>query len=446
MKHPHFLAAAALALLAPAFTASAQDAAKAPDPVTFGGDFRARIETFDHVPGLSSYTSYFRFRTRAFVKADAGDFTFYARAVNEWRRQVENHGVNRYPWTDELVFDQVYAEFRNILGENLPLRARVGRQEITDLGSMRVIADGTPSDGSRTPSFNAARFTLTPAEKMDIDFIGVYNRWYDECAIGGLDDHLTPGGNRDLNGGRADEAGTILYLTDKSNADLGLEGYYIWKHETTGIRSRGAADKGRDTHTLGGRLLPKFTDTLTGELEAAGQLGRTEDGRDISAFMLHAGATQSLDPIKGLTPYLMGACTLLSGDKDETDSNVTAWNPVWGRQPQYGDLSGLDCGYWYQNLVYPHVELGFKNAKKNHTALFQTGPMFALCDNGSDDGNYRGWHFLGQYNFPIIAQPYAENRNFSLSGHIEAGALAPGDYYADSTTAYFLRFQLMAKF
>ena len=475
MKHPHIAAAGALALLLAPATQAQVNAAPAPavDPapeatppainesilpgwLTIGGDIRARYESFDHLPvggPLGDYWSYFRTRSRVFVQVDSGDFTFHTRAVNEWRKFHNRHGRNSYPFSDELIFDQLYLEYRDVFG--LPLRARVGRQDIMDLGSLRVLGEGTPGDGSRSFSFNAARFTVTPVEKLDIDLIGIYNRWHDKLAIGGLDGDIVRDRKRDLNGNRSDESGAVVYLTDKRDKELPYELYYIWKHETKDARGRIAGGAGRDTHTLGTRLLPKFSDTLSGELELAGQLGRTEDGRDIAAFMLHGGLTQNLDPVKGFTPYVGAAATMLSGDKNEATGSISAWNPVWGRLPQYGDLSGMQypgMSFWYQNLIYPHVELGFYKTenRRGHNLRFQTGPMFAQYKNASDvadnqagNSHYRGWHFFSQYAFPLVsnAGPLKD-----LSALVEADCLLPGDYFEQSSPVYFLRFQLLAKF
>ena len=476
MKTPHIIAAGALALLlSPATHAQGQEATDVPalnpaavakepflpDWLTLGADIRARYETFDNLPAngpLGDRWSYFRFRSRAFAKIDAGDFTFHTRAVNEWRKLDNGRGRNSYPFADQLVLDLLYAEYRAKISDT-PFRTRLGRQEIMDLGSLRVLGEGTAGDGSRTFTFNAARFTLTPVEKLNLDVIGIYNRWYDELAIGGLDGDIVRDRKRDLNGNRSDESGAVLYLADKRNADFAYEGYYIWKHETKDARGtipgKTNGNIGRDTHTLGTRLLPKFTDTLSGEFEAAGQLGKTEDHRNIYAFMLHGGITQNLEPVKGFTPYVTGAATMFSGDKNEGDnSSVTAWNPVWGRLPHYGDLSGMQypgMSFWYQNLIYPHAEIGFFNEKKTHSLRFQTGPMFAQCKNGSDvaanqasDSHYRGWHFFSQYAFPLYANKDGILKD--LSALVEADCILPGDYFEQSSAIYFLRFQLLAKF
>jgi len=482
MKKPHILAAGALAFLLPHAT-FAQEAVAAPAPeggvnpaqealppaavetknkdswLSYGGDFRARYESFDHVPvtgPISDYWSFFRFRSRLFAKIDLGDFTFHTRAVNEWRKFHNRHGRNSYPFSDELVFDLLYAEFRNdCLG--FPMRLRVGRQEIMDLGSLRVLGEGTAGDGSRTFTFNAARLTLTPVEKVDIDFLGIYNRWYDALAIGGLDGDIVRDRKRDLNGNRSDEGGAGVYLTDKRDADLNYEAYYLWKHETKDARGRVAGGDGRDTHTLGTRLLPKLTDSLSGELEVAGQLGRTEDHRAIHAYMLHAGLTQTFDPFNKLTPYVSAAAAVFSGDKDESTGHISGWNPMWGRLPQYGDLSGMQypgMSFWYQNLVYPHLELGFKNDERNpnlrHYLRFQTGPMFAQRVNGSDvsaaaagDSRYRGWHFFSQYGVPLVKEAGPLK---ALTAMVEADCILPGNYFDQASPVYFLRFQLQAAF
>ena len=433
-------------------------AAAAPNWFTYGGDLRLRYESFDHLPvggPLGDYWSYFRFRTRVFAQVDYNDFTFNARLVNEWRKLANRHGRNSYPFSDELIFDQLYLEFRDIF--NLPLKLRAGRQDLM-LGSLRVLGEGTAGNGSRSFYFDALRLTYTPVEQLNIDLIGTYNRWYDPLAIGGLDDDIVRDHKRDLNGNRSDEAGAILYLTDQRSRELPYEAYYIWKHETTDARGSIAGGEGRDTHTFGGRLLPNFSSTLSGEFEAALQLGRTEDHRDIHAFMLYGGVTQTFEPIASFTPYIGGAALMLSGDKSESSGHISAWNPLWGRLPAFGDLSGMmypGMSFWYQNLIYPHLELGFYNGKtkgkSKHYLRFQTGPMFAQYEDASDvasnmagDGAYRGWHFFTQYGVPLIKKPLGPLQD--LTAMLEADCLLPGDYFNESSPIYFLRVQLLASF
>ena len=453
MKKPLPLAAGATALLL-SLPAAAQNAAApvpeapaqaAPSWLSYGGDLRIRHEAFDQLPAaapLGDYWSYFRFRARAFMKAERDDFTFYLRAVNETRAMWDHHGGNSYPFPDELVFDQIYGEAKNLLDGKL--RARVGRQDIMDLGSLRVLGEGTPGDGSRTFYFDAVRLTYTPVEKLDIDLVGAFNHYHDPLAVGKL--------KRDLNGNRSDESGAFAYVTDKRDASFVREGYYIWKHESGDARRGIGGNTGRDTHTFGLRLLPKFTDTLSAEFEAAGQLGRTYDERDIHAFMLYGGLAQTFDPLAGCVPYVSAGAIMLSGDADESEGKVTAWNPVWGRLPAFGDLSGMQfpgMSFWYQNMIYPHVEAGVKGAGKS--LRLQTGPMFAQHVNGSDvpadfagDGRYRGWHFLAQAAHPLIAKPAGPLKK--LDARAEAGCLLPGDYFADSKPVYFLRLEVMASF
>lgn len=419
--------------------------------LSLGADLRARIEAFDHLPSTSALGdnwSYTRFRTRVFLQADRGDFTFYTRLVNEWR--TIKHGSNSYPFPDELIFDQLYLEFRNLFGA--PLRLRAGRQDMM-FGSLRVMGEGTPGDGSRSFSFNALRLTWTPVEKLNLDFFGIYNRWYDELSIGGLRrERIGAKGERDLNGNHSDEAGAGLYLTDKRADAFPYELYYIWKHETADARGMVAGGAGRDTHTLGARLLPKLTDSLSAEIELAGQLGRTEDHRDIAAFMLYGGLTHSFEARSGFTPYLTGAAVMLSGDTDEAGGDISAWNPVWGRIPAFGDLSGMvypGMSFWYQNLIYPHIEAGVTG--NGHSLRLQTGPMFAQHEYGSDiapaaagSSHYRGWHIFSQYAFPITRKQLGPLK--SLTGRIEADCIFPGGYYEQDSVVYFLRFELSASF
>ncbi len=55
-----------------------------------------------------------------------------------------------------------------------------------------------------------------------------------------------------------------------------------------------------------------------------------------------------------------------------------------------------------------------------------------------------GWFGKVRYDFPLLSNLVGKRGN--LSGHLTAEALDPGDYYSSDTIAYFLRWEVVARF
>jgi hypothetical protein len=224
----------------------------------------------------------------------------------------------------------------------------------------------------------------------------------------------------------------------------------------------------RDVHTFGARTTPKLGAEFEGDFEAAVQLGRVDDGQRILAGMAYAGITWNPSVTWSAKPYLKAACHYLSGDDNPNDypngnraladGTCNAWNPVWSRWPQYSEIYWraltyqYDVAYW-SNVIYPYLEAGLK-LSPGHKLMAQSGPIFAAeQDNqppAGGGGSLRGWLSQARYDFPLIT-PKKDggdllSRRFGLSGHLLAEVLTPGDYYPFDSMAYFLRWELVAKF
>ena len=447
-------------------------AQEAPKNIEFGGDIRARYEFKDNWPekgkatASSAYEDYLRFRTRVWGKAKIGDeLTTYIRLGNEFRNYRNSDDNSKQEFPDELFLDNLYGEWKND-----SFGVKLGRQDITK-GAGRVIADGTPGDGSRSTHFDAGVLTLNFAEKSSVDFIGTWNHYRDDLSLG-----ETEGGVYDMTKiksgdpySKMDEGGLIAYATINEFETMPFETYWVWKIEED-FRSKDETYPGRDFHTAGIRLTPQLTEWLSAEVEAAYQFGEIDSqgeiyfpgevdevtgaprkqsalkSRDISAAMLYAGLTGKAKDM-AWSPSLTLGMLYLSGDEDsyyktKDGSTDNGWNTVFNRETMIGNIpEGMyDTSRW-SNLIYPHVKMDVKPAK-GHSVSVETGPMYAAeKDNGATD-DYRGLFAKAKYGFPLTTVA-----GITMNGALVGEVLDYGDYYADAEdAATWFRLEISAKF
>lgn len=414
-----------------------------------GIDFRLRYESFDNVPQgpLVGDFSYIRFRTRPWLKGGTERASLYVRGAHRMHGYFGGNYGYQYP--DEFVVDNLYLDVNDLFGGRVDLR--IGRQDLI-YGAGRVILEGTSGDGARTLYFDAIKAVITVRDDTTLDVFGIYNDHENNLAIGNVDRDLTryTGGFNEMK-----EMGAGLYLKNQTYQDLPFELYYIWKRESRYLANGVLPTPKRDVHTVGTRLMPKFSEKLSGELEIAGQMGEVDDGQNIRAMMAYAGLTYRTDPIRKVKPYVTGSLYYLSGD-DSDNGDDHRWNPLWARYPQFNELTlytflpqsnGQIDGLWrWSNIIYPSIEVGMTTDRKDKASL-QTGPLFADKANGVS-GHYRGWIATACYKFPIIANLLGDSYGGrgALTGTVYGECLIPGDYYASNKTAWFLRVELNASF
>lgn len=441
----------------------------------YGADERARWEYMDHIPLKTPATAYsrngendyFRFRTRLWAGYDVRPgLSVNARVVNESRAWLypdvtERPQRSTAEWPDEWVFDILNVTAKDLFDRSLDLC--VGRQELM-YGNGRVLNDGTPGDGSRTHYFNAIKATLKAIPATEVDVLGIYNEPEDELAINTADRDLTAYGKAREG---VTESGAGVYLKQRSLTNLPFEVYALYKHESewdqaakTNAAGQLAApaygwqslDAGRrtvhtpecDIGTVGFRLMPVFSDTLSGNLEAAAQFGdrggESQHGYMADAFLSRKFAAPA-------APVVKAGVYVLSGDDPGTAADE-GWNPLWSRSPQFSDLVSFsydaeDSLYRWSNLLAPNVGLTLTPAKKLKT----TATLYylaALEDDGNGDGRERGWLMQLRQDVAVFENRWLPKDKFTTFLLVEA--LQPGDYYEQDETAVFARWELLYAF
>lgn len=428
-----------------------------------GGDLRVRQEVLGNMPqrgGARQKTqNYIRFRPRAWGAVKNEDFKLYVRVADEMREYNTPHSPN-YRWPDELYLDNLYLDLYNLFDDRVDLR--LGRQDFFGpngpvYGAGRVIADGTPGDGSRSIYMDAARAIVKIDPKSTLDVLAIYNNAEDPLSVG----RSYPYGyhNRPLNDygrtyGGMDQWGGGLYYRNKHMAECPFELYYLFMRETKARFDATTTRSGRSINTFGTRVMPKITETLSAEFEGAAQVGEKDNGPATSGYMGYAGLTYKPEVATQAKPYLTGACYYLSGDKNRgAEDDDSSWHPLWAQWPQFSELyvyntiDGSRPGYW-TNLVYPHVDAGV-DLGPGHKVSSSLGPLYAATEDGlgGGDGNERGWLGMVRYDFPLWKNIFGlVSKRGELYGHVTAEVLDPGDYYTSDQWAYFLRWEINAKF
>ncbi|MBQ9694035.1 MAG: alginate export family protein [Kiritimatiellae bacterium] len=418
--------------------------------LSFGGDIRLRYDATNNMPnekhGEKAHSDYMRLRTRLWGKAEMKQMELFLRVADEFRyyRSAEgDKGKQRFP--DVLFIDNLYLKYSDLFDF---VDVKIGRQEMS-FGAKRIISDGTGGDGSRSNYFDAARLTFKFDNNRTLDAFGVYTARHDWLpTLGETHDAKskgTKGYDYENTGYNQTEYGAGLYYTDKSNKEMPWEAYYVWKTEEgehSKVIPKGQTDF--QTHTFGLRLLPKFTETLSGETEVAVQFG------DESSFatMVYGGLTYA--PQIALKPKFTLGVQYMSGDK-EGARGEDAWKPVFNRETGVGELvAPMFNKYAYNNFLYPHLKVDLTLSENQKLAL-QTGPMFAPVEesdgNGGHYGSFRGFYAQTKYSIALgkaLDLPALKGFGMAFTGEV----LTKGDYFAESQdgTAFFGRAEVTYKF
>lgn len=449
----------ALALLMGAPFAVAQETgleAKRPVAFDYGGDLRLRYDFTNNLPdddhGEKGHTDYARVRTRLWGKVTARRLELFARLANEFRyynSRESDQGKQRFP--DVTFVDSLYLKYSDLFGM---MDVKVGRQEMA-FGAKRIVSDGTGGDGSRSNYFDAIRLTFKFDKTRTLDAFAVYQAADDWMpTLGHTHDAKSKRGkgyDYETSGYDQNEYGLGLYYQDRSVKTFGWDLYYVFKveeanHENDyGSFLAAIGDDTFTTHTFGIRILPKFTETLSGEGELAAQFG--DDGH--AAAMAYAGLTYARKDW-AWAPKLTAAVQYMSGD-EEGWTGDNAWHPVFNRETGVGEaVAPMFPKYAYNNFLYPHLKVGLTPAE-NHALTLQAGPMFAPTSEndgmGGSYGNFRGLYAQAKYTW-AFGKAFDQAWLKGLACALQLEYLGKGDYFADDEDgdALFARMELTYKF
>ena len=410
---------------------------------SWGGALRWRYEynnrngTFNGDRGAEDTASGFlRIRTRLWGQLKHDKWTAHLQLGNEFRHYLfrENlKGRRRFP--DQLYIDQLWVRYEELFDF---LDVKIGRQGLLDVGSQRLFSEGTPADGSRSNFFDAVRLTANfDDRKRQLEVIGLMIAHHDWLPTWGHQ-HLARGcvpgcSPYDYSGANHRELGLVLYWRDRSNEHFPWEVYAIWKQEegaySTAIARESKVAPRFNTYTGGFRLLPKFSDNVSGELEVALQTGDNH----LFAAMAYGALSWKLPEWEG-TPLLKAGLYGLTGDTDGTRGHH-AWHALFNRSANLGDVvSSLYPNLDHNNILYPHLALSLLPAEATHAIDWEFGPLLAPArerDAYGHTGPMRGWLLRMTWNMHVdklLDVPELKGLEFLVAGDF----LYQGNYFPES--------------
>jgi hypothetical protein len=430
----------------------------------WGGDFRLRYESYVNAQTLNDSAAfhvrdYFRARLRVWeTTTPFPDLTLFGRVSAEPRYwfNAASKAAEGEEWK-HAILDNLYAKWTPEAG-GTPMAVTVGRQDI-QFGDQWVIGDGTPNDGSWTNFYDAVRVSIDAKDlktKFDVIVLNQQALFGDRIPILGSDRKLASLTDQD-------ETGVILYASNKSVKNTQLDGYFIYKSDS----SIPQITKGynADIYTIGGRVAGTPAEHWQYTVEGAYQWGRRNDAsgnftaatnlknmgslsRDVSAFGFNAKLTYLFKDSLNNQLSLVSEC--LSGDKGGTGKDEM-FDMLWGRGPRISEVWAValpvevaNRSSQWNNLF--RVGANWSISPTKNTSVSATyNALFALEDSPtrttsalfSRDGNFRGHLFQ-----IVLKQKFTTQ----LSGLILAEYCPMGGYYTHTDDMTFLRAEMLVTF
>ncbi len=334
---------------------------------------------------------------------------------------------------NNVVFDNLNFKLKQPFG--LPVTMTVGRQDII-LGDGWLVLDGTPLDGSRTIFFDAIRTTVAMKDintTADVIYVQNYAKsnkyWPPEDAIDNVIEQ--------------DEKGAILWVANKSIKETEIDGYFIYKHNDAFAAN---GDDG-DLYTPGARVVRTFGEHWLAKGEGALQFGNNKL-KEVWA----GGAKAELNYLfkDSWNNQLATGYEFLSGDRAGSKGTNEAFNPLWGRWPQWSEL----MTYVYASETRPaeinNLHRIWYGWQADPTKKLQTQVRYHLlfADRNtfefSRPADFGGGCFRGQ----VVTAVARYKFNRFLSGHLQAEYFKPDGYYSPDRddAALFCRAELVFAF
>ncbi len=416
----------------------------------WGGDFRFRFEGYNNAHTLRNFGAhdrdYLRARLRLWETTNPfPSLTLFGRVSAEPRYwfNAATKAAEGTEWK-YAILDNMNAKWTTE-ADGTPLTVVFGRQDI-QLGDQWLVTDGTPLDGSWTNHFDGVRLTADAKEmktKFDVIVFNQQARPGDRMPILGSDAKAAALMEQD-------ETGLILYASNKSQKNLQLDGYFMYK----GDDRVGARGYDADLYTLGGRIAGTPTDHWQYSAEAAYQWGDRRDSvfvteRDVSAYGANLKLTYNFkDELKNQVTFAM---EYLSGDKPGSTGKDEMFDVLWGRTPRISEVwavaLGQDTGRnaQYQNLFRVGATWGFAPTKNTtvtgtYNALFapeELATRNAASALFSRDGSFRGHLFQ-----LVVKHKFTKK----LNGLLLAEWCPMGSYYKHTDEMTFVRTELVYSF
>ncbi len=407
---------------------------------TWGGDVRIRATQIhrnvfspDGMIDRGPDVQWFRFRKRLwFGYHFTDDLRLDLRLANRWH-YVTSHFLSpnnqeRVTWRfpDEVIFDQLKLTWHQVA--DLPVHLTMGRQDLI-LGNGMIILEGTPYDQGRGIYFDGLRATWREND-TNIDAFGFFSGEEDDfLVINNLSRRLR----------RGDTLLAGIYWTQNVAPQFNTDLYYIYNT----VRNDIVVSDNVCLNVVGARLFGTPHELIDYSAELAMQRGQLQrSGRDMTGMMTDLRLGVLLPGDLPMTPKIKLQHTWLRGD-NRNRNTFTGWHPVAAEYPIWREeLMPIATGGNWTNLNKTRIEGNLQL----HERLAWTGAYaYLLADTASGyldpTGRSRGRHIGHLYScfFDYTASP-------SWTLRLEGALLQPGNYFASSTNAHWLRLEGLYRF
>ncbi len=413
----------------------------------FGLEERVRVEDFDNTGEFNStiedVQQRTRFRTKMWTRwTPTASVEFYLRLGNEFKKTTDPGLKWDCNAPDEGFIDNLYVDFKQLIVPGLSLK--VGRQDLVK-GDGFLLTEYTAGDGSRSTYMNGFDLAYS-VRKSSLHLLGV--------AATRKDHYLPRINDADRFTNESDNSMLGLYYENSSRRRTDIDAYWLYSSEVKDYRNPASAAYIPDRHlsTLGGRVLHKFTKTVSAAGEFAYQVGRQHGNvarlvpeTNIRAWGGYGYARKEF--ARSWKPFVQVAEYLYSGDEEETDGRATGFDPVFGRWPGRSELLayGLqkEKGFaYYSNMRLASVQAGMSPLKQLKTSVSYQR-VDAFHPNTPDrpeifaSGTHRGDLFGLKGELTL---------NDNWKGHVLYETMLPGDFYVGDDFAHFFRAEIIYTF
>ncbi len=306
--------------------------------LSFGGDVRWRFESKRNEflrPGSRPHDDFLleRYAVHADLKyRDLARVFFEGVHADVHGREDIVFFIHR----NRFDLHQAFLDVR-VLGEDIPLTVRVGRQELA-YGNQRMIS---PWGWGRIRIRFDGLKVFWEGDNWDLD------AWYTKPVVNDTTDFDETADDVSFFGG---------YATYKGIPKHELDFYLLGQHETIGRLNPNGRRGDKDVYTIGSAFRLPLRPGARGfdyDLEVNGQFGDWA-GDDILAWSVGGSAGYTFAEV-AMKPRLGMGFEIASGDKDPFDSNVETFDQLY-RQPK--DFLGYFVVTGRQNLNLVNVNLG----------------------------------------------------------------------------------------
>jgi hypothetical protein len=404
------------------------------DWLELSGDFRFRLaydearkfdkEAFEHDRLITRY----RARIQSKIKL-TDDLDFNMHLISEPRYSTRPDSVRQHLTYHEGIFNKFNLTWRNAF--NLPLTITAGRQELK-FGTGWLISDGTPLDGGRTYYFDALRFTYNLKDSnTTADFILIDNHANTAA-------WLHPFNDRQIDLSEQDESGAIVYLSNKTGQDAGMDLYFVYQRDHHRVVSSGSEG---EIYTIGFRKYGRLNEHWQYNMELAPQLGH-KNGKSLGAFGTNDFLVYNFNDEKKNKIYL--GYEYLSGNEDKDKWFDRGWARVDTWSTLYQGIIDSIEGRSYEASNMHRLYADWVTMLTEKVELTSGYALFFADDNlstGGTNGLSESGKFRGQY--LNVCLKYRPTKQIE---HRFAGEMFfPGNYYSDdrNDVAVFVKYEFI---